>query len=57
LGQKKGEGAFDELNLVEWGMNSGWIQIIGPANRVPEYKLIETTALNNEGFPNLQQFR
>ena len=55
--QENGEDAFDELNLVEWGMNSGWIQIIGPANRVPEYKLIETTSLNNEDFPNLQQFR
>jgi glucose/arabinose dehydrogenase len=55
--QENGEDAFDELNLIEPGMNSGWIQIIGPAARVPEYKLIETTALHHEDFPNLQQFR
>jgi aldose sugar dehydrogenase len=55
--QENGEDAFDELNLVTPGMNSGWIQIIGPSSRVPEYRLIETTSLNNEDFPNLQQFR
>ena len=55
--QENGEDAFDELNLIEPGMNSGWIQIIGPAARVPEFKLIETTALHHEDFPNLQQFR
>lgn len=55
--QENGEDAFDELNLVERGMNSGWIQIIGPVERVPEYKFIETTSLHHEDFPNLQQFR
>jgi aldose sugar dehydrogenase len=55
--QENGEDAFDELNLVEPGMNSGWIQIIGPVARVPEYKFIETTSLHHEDFPNLQQFR
>jgi glucose/arabinose dehydrogenase len=55
--QENGEDAFDELNLVEGGMNSGWIQIAGPVERVAEYKQIETTALHHEDFPNLQQFR
>lgn len=55
--QENGEDAFDELNLVQPGMNSGWIQIIGPSARVPEYRLIETTSLHHEDFPNLQQFR
>ena len=55
--QENGEDAFDELNLVEPGMNSGWIQIMGPLERLDEYKLIETTALHHEDFPNLQQFR
>jgi glucose/arabinose dehydrogenase len=55
--QENGEDAFDELNLVEPGMNSGWIQIQGPVSRVAEYKQIETTALHHEDFPNLQQFR
>ena len=55
--QENGEDAFDELNLVEPGMNSGWIQFMGPASRIAEFKLIETTALHHEDFPNLQQFR
>ncbi len=55
--QENGEDAFDELNLVEPGFNSGWIQIQGPKSRVSQYKLIETTALHHEDFPNLQQFR
>jgi aldose sugar dehydrogenase len=55
--QENGEDAFDELNRVEAGMNSGWIQFMGPMSRVAEYKQIETTALHHEDFPNLQQFR
>lgn len=55
--QENGEDAFDELNRVEPGMNSGWIQVIGPLERLAEYKLIETTSLHHEDFPNLQQFR
>ena len=55
--QENGEDAFDELNLVEPGMNSGWIQITGPASRVAQFKEIETTSLHHEDFPNLQQFR
>ena len=55
--QENGEDAFDEINLIEPGMNSGWIQIIGPAARVSQFKLIETTSLHHEDFPNLQQFR
>jgi glucose/arabinose dehydrogenase len=54
---ENGEDAFDELNLVEPGMNGGWIQIMGPVSRVAEYRQIETTSLHNETFPNLQQFR
>jgi glucose/arabinose dehydrogenase len=55
--QENGEDAFDELNRAEPGMNSGWIQIDGPVDRVSEYKQIETTSLHHEDFPNLQQFR
>jgi len=55
--EENGEDAFDEINLVEPGMNGGWIQIMGPLSRVPEYRQIETTSLHNEDFPNLQQFR
>jgi glucose/arabinose dehydrogenase len=54
---ENGEDAFDEINLVESGMNSGWIQIMGPADRVPAYRRIESTEAHDEDFPNLQQFR
>jgi aldose sugar dehydrogenase len=55
--QENGEDAFDELNRAEPGMNSGWIQIAGPVERVVQYKEIETTSLHHEDFPNLQQLR
>jgi aldose sugar dehydrogenase len=55
--QENGEDAYDELNRVASGQNSGWIQIAGPASRVADFKAIETTALHHEDFPNLQQFR
>jgi glucose/arabinose dehydrogenase len=55
--QENGEDAFDELNRVTAGQNSGWIQLAGPAARVAEFKQIETTSLHHEDFPNLQQFR
>jgi glucose/arabinose dehydrogenase len=31
--------------------------VIGPLERISEYKAIETTSLHHEDFPNLQQFR
>src|SRR5687767_5116202 len=55
--QENGEDAFDELNRVDAGMNSGWIQVAGPSTRVALYREIETTSLHHEDFPNLQQFR
>jgi aldose sugar dehydrogenase len=55
--QENGEDAFDEINRVEPGMNGGWIQFMGPAARVPEYRAIETTSLHHEDTPNLQQLR
>jgi hypothetical protein len=54
---ENGEDTFDEINRVEPGFNSGWIQIMGPASRVPQYREIESTEAFNEDFPNLQQFR
>ncbi len=55
--QENGEDAFDELNRIEPAMNSGWIQVTGPAARVAQYRQIETTSLHHDDFPNLQQFR
>jgi glucose/arabinose dehydrogenase len=55
--EENGEDAFDELNLVTRGSNSGWIQFTGPSGRITQYKQIETTSLHDETFPNLQQYR
>jgi glucose/arabinose dehydrogenase len=55
--EENGEDAFDELNMIEPGMNGGWVQIMGPVERIAQYKGIETTSLHHEDFPNLQQFR
>jgi glucose/arabinose dehydrogenase len=61
--QENGDDSFSELNRVAPGMNSGWIQIMGPASRVAQFKAIETTmgpisdpfAMN--GYFGLQQAR
>jgi glucose/arabinose dehydrogenase len=41
--QENGDDSFSELNRVAPGMNSGWIQIMGPASRVPQFRAIENT--------------
>ena len=41
--QENGDDSFSELNRVAPGMNSGWVQIMGPASRVAQFKAIETT--------------
>jgi glucose/arabinose dehydrogenase len=51
--QENGDDSFSEINLVEPGMNGGWIQIAGPAERVDQFKQIETTF----GQQALQQIR
>lgn len=51
--QENGDDTFSEINRVEPGMNSGWVQIMGPVSRIGQYKQIETTA----PFRGLQQSR
>ncbi len=41
--QVNGDDTFDEIQRVDPGLNSGWIQTIGPISRVGEFKSIETT--------------
>jgi glucose/arabinose dehydrogenase len=41
--QENGDDSFSELNRVEPGFNSGWVQIMGPPERFGQYKTIETT--------------
>jgi glucose/arabinose dehydrogenase len=60
--QENGDDSFSELNRVEPGMNSGWVQIMGPASRVAQFKAIETDPTAPQPFaPNgyfgLQQIR
>ena len=50
---ENGDDTFSELNLVEPGMNSGWVQIMGPSSRVGQFKEIETSPQ----FSGLQQIR
>ena len=50
---QNGDDSFDELNRVDAGSNLGWIQVMGPASRVAEFKAIETTP----PFVGLQQVR
>lgn len=41
--QENGDDSFSELNRVDPGFNSGWIQIMGPPERLEQYKAIETS--------------
>jgi glucose/arabinose dehydrogenase len=58
---QNGDDTFSELNLVEPGANLGWVQIMGPSTRVPEFKAIETSPaqdpLVNSVYFGLQQLR
>lgn len=51
--QENSDDAFCELNLVEPGFNLGWVQIMGPVERLAQYKQIETTQFGGA----LQQIR
>lgn len=42
--QQNADDAFDEVNRVQPGMNGGWVQVMGPLERIAQYKQIETTA-------------
>jgi aldose sugar dehydrogenase len=57
-----GDDTFSELELVEPGLNSGWIQFMGPASRVAQFKAIETDPTAPQpfaagGYFGLQQTR
>ncbi len=51
--EQNADNAFTELGRVEPGMNGGWVQIMGLAERIAEFKAIETTP----PFVGLQQAR
>jgi glucose/arabinose dehydrogenase len=57
--EQNGDDSFDEINRVEPGMNTGWIQIRGPVARIADYRQIETTFVEppDQPSPSLQQLR
>ncbi len=59
--QENADDSFTEINLVEPGMNGGWIQIIGPVNRIADFKAIETSMdidpVTGTSYFGLQQMR
>jgi glucose/arabinose dehydrogenase len=60
--QENGDDSFSELNIAEPGFNSGWIQVMGPIDRVAEYRAIETDPTAPQpfaagGYFGLQQIR
>ena len=61
--QENGDDSFSELNRVEPGFNSGWMQIMGPPERIAQFKAIETTVTPSPPDPfattyfGLQQLR
>lgn len=50
--QENGDDSFSEINRVEPGFNSGWVQVMGPLDRVAQFKAIETTRVPNPPDPN-----
>ena len=59
--QENGDDSFSELNRADPGFNSGWVQIMGPPERIAQFKAIETSPDNDPclGTPyfGLQQLR
>src|SRR5438477_7056671 len=46
---ENGDDSFDEMNRITAGSNGGWIQVMGPASRVGQFKTIETTFTPMQG--------
>ncbi|HSL24120.1 MAG TPA: PQQ-dependent sugar dehydrogenase [Vicinamibacterales bacterium] len=61
--QENGDDTFSEINRVEPGFNSGWVQVMGPPSRIEQFKTIETTVTPSPPDPfagtyfGLQQLR
>lgn len=51
---ENGDDSWDEVNILPAGANSGWIQTMGPADRVSEFRDLEVASedgLDNAEFP------
>jgi glucose/arabinose dehydrogenase len=51
--EQNGDDSFTEVGRVLPGMNGGWVQVMGPVERIQQFKEIETSAR----FFGLQQIR
>jgi len=49
--QDNGDDSFDELNLVEAGSNLGWVQIMGPLDRLADFRRTESNGLQQRRWP------
>lgn len=49
--QDNGDDTFDELNLVEPGANLGWVQIMGPLERLSQFRSSESNGLQQRRWP------
>jgi glucose/arabinose dehydrogenase len=47
---QNGDDTFTELNLVDRGANLGWIQVMGPLDRVSEFRAIESDPTRRDPF-------
>jgi len=50
--QENGDDSFSEINRTFPGFNSGWTQVMGPLDRVAQFKAIETTRTPVPPDPN-----
>ena len=59
--QENGDDSFTEINRIVPGMNGGWVQIMGPVDRLADFKAIETSPdidpVTNSPYFGLQQVR
>ena len=60
--QENGDDSFSELNIAEPGFNSGCVQIMGPPERIGQFRAIETDPTAPQpfaanGYFGLQQIR
>ena len=53
---QNGDDTFSELNLVDRGANLGWIQVMGPLERVSEFRGIESDPDRRDPFLNTPYF-
>jgi glucose/arabinose dehydrogenase len=60
--EQNGDDSFTEINRVEPGANLGWVQVMGPIDRITQFKAIETDPTAPQpfapaGYFGLQQIR